>query len=120
VDDLAKDETSPTQAAKTLLAQLIEPTPTRDAGHVAIALRPQSARVIARLVTFHEGFEKETSQRVMQISRVAAQLLEELSKLRRARAYSRTGRTLADDFIEGTAPRLFPLAKELQELLEGP
>jgi hypothetical protein len=47
---------------------------------------------------------------------VASALLLEIAKLRAAR---RGGRSLADDFIEGTAPRLFSLAERLRELLDG-
>jgi hypothetical protein len=104
--------------AKELLAKLLEPTPLRDSGHVAMALRPQSAAKLERLIRYHEGYAQGTTERMTQISKLATQLLGEIAKLRAARASSSTGRTLADDFIEGTAPRLFPLAEQLRELLE--
>lgn len=113
------DDESLMDDAKAHLLKLTEPTALRDAGHVAMLLRPKSAQLLERLIRHHEGFVTGTTQHVTQISSVASQLLAEIAKLQHARQFSRTGRTLADDFINGTAPRLFDLAKTLHELLEG-
>lgn len=105
----------PIEDAKALLAELKAETSLREAGSVAMLLRPRSAKVIERLITYHEGYAAGVTAAEIQISSVASALLLQISKLRDAR---RSGRSLADDFIEGTAPRLFALAAQLQELLE--
>jgi hypothetical protein len=106
---------SPIEEAKALLAELLEATPAKESAAAGILLRPKSARMIERLVTYHVGYAAGVTASETQISSVASALLLEIAKLRAAR---RSGRSLADDFIEGTAPRLFPLAERLRELLE--
>jgi hypothetical protein len=106
---------SPIEEARALLAELLEATPAKESAAAGILLRPKSARMIERLVRYHEGYAAGVTASEIQISSVASALLLEIAKLRAAR---RGGRSLADDFIEGTAPRLFSLAERLRELLE--
>ena len=101
--------------AKELLAELKDATPRTEIAAAAILLRPKSAHALERLLTFHEGYAAGVMADQARITATASALLTEIAKLRAAR---RGGRSLADDFIEGTAPRLFPLAEQLRELLE--
>jgi hypothetical protein len=102
--------------AKHLLDELKADTPRSELAAAAILLKPKSAAIIERLLIFIEGYSAGVMADQARITATGSALLSEIAKLRAAR---RGGRSLADDFIEGTAPRLFLLAERLRELLEA-
>lgn len=111
-------ETSAVEEAREVLAELQESTHHGQAAAVALALKPKSRKALERLLTFHEGYAAGVTADQERIALTASALLSQIAKLRDARARSPSGKTMADEFIEGTAPRLFELAERLRQLLE--
>jgi hypothetical protein len=83
----------------------------------AILQQPRSLKVIERLLDRLQGYRSGVIADQVMISNVAMNLLVEIAKLRDARRV-RGRATLADDFIDGTAPRLWELARKLEECLK--
>lgn len=108
--------------AQEIRASLKRPVHLRAAE--AILLQPKTLEIIDRLVSMHEGYKAGVIADQERISRAATALLSEIAKLLEARltrarlGLPSTGRTPADDFINGTAPRLWEYARRLEECLK--
>lgn len=119
-------KTDPVEDAKDLLVELkdAENLPLNANVAASILLRPKSKECIERLIRYLEGYTAGVERDAARISAVATKLLLEIAKLRDAKltrsrlGLPSTGRTPADDFIDGTAPRLWELADQLREILE--
>ena len=90
----------------------------------AILQQPRALEVIDSLVAMHEGYRAGVIADQTRLTNAATSLLSEILKLREARLTRQRlglpsdGKTPADNFIDGTAPRLWECVHKLEGLLK--
>jgi hypothetical protein len=115
---------SPIEAAEELIRELREKHDRNVIGSIAIHQREESAACLERLIEFHRGYRDGTMAETSRLVRAVSALLSEIARLQDAQhARMRHGlpenqlQAFINEWLNGSAPRLWALAEEVREIL---